>query len=147
MSLITAHEFARLLLAGPDLPILVESHFLPCCYFQPMADIDCRGRALVVRQQPSAEPVYPLSLPEPEAVPFGEPIPSPDTFVFLDDRGLPVPFLVHNNWLYSWIESKKEWVSMRELKPGEMAAFKARAIPPDQAALYGVPSPGERGAA
>lgn len=58
---------------------------------------------------------------------------------------MPVPFLVHNGWLYSWIESKKEWVSMRELKPGEMDACKARAIPPEQATLYGVFS--ERGTA
>lgn len=72
--LMTAHQFGRLLLAGPDLPVLVESHFMPRTYFPPGAEVDCRGRALVIRQEVGAEAVYPLSLPEPGAVAFGQPL-------------------------------------------------------------------------
>lgn len=72
--LMTAHQFGRLLLAGPDLPVLVESRFIPRTYFPPGAEVDCRGRALVIRQEVGAEAVYPLSLPEPGAVAFGQPL-------------------------------------------------------------------------
>lgn len=59
-------------------------------------------------------------------------------FVFLDER--PWPFLVKKMsdgwWLFYWRDSTKQFATMRRLEAGEVDVFRARALPPEQAALY-----------
>lgn len=60
----------------------------------------------------------------------------PASFVFLDAQR--DPFLVHDGWLHWW-HPNKEWVTQRELRPGEDQLFALRRLPDEQAALYGYP--------
>ncbi len=58
------------------------------------------------------------------------------SFVFLDDASR--PYLVFRGWI-NYRHSDNQWVTLRELKPGERETLEALKLPDDQAALYGWP--------
>lgn len=60
-------------------------------------------------------------------------------FVFLDDR--PSPFLVRQHsdgqwWLYYWNDGPKNFATLRQVPEHEVATYRERALPKEQAALY-----------
>ena len=60
--------------------------------------------------------------------------PTPD-FVFIDDASR--PYLVSKGWLWRR-HPDGQWVSLRELKAGELGLLEKRKLNPDLAKHYGI---------